>query len=214
MALPPGRFSFFVPDSAGLCFWPPCRSMRSAAGQDAIQSGGEGFRLYFSLVTDFRATCSPLISGKHPPGITNDAFFGPDPQSPLRSMWAIVPFDVGRDYAMWASITVKQKMRPTSQRNPGPHHTGISGPLPMESLAHMDRNTQTCLGMPAEAVGQCWIGIDPDCPVAANQACGWEEGPDRGRGRGRCMTLIRHAPFEGALSIGPLPQSVRQLACF
>jgi hypothetical protein len=48
---------------------------------------------------------------------------------------------VGRDYAMWASITVKQKMRPTSQRNPGPHHTGISGPLPMESLAHMDRNT-------------------------------------------------------------------------
>ena len=74
--------------------------------------------------------------------------------------------------------------------------------------------SSTCLGMPAEAVGQCWIGIDPDCPVAANQACGWEEGPDRGRGRGRCMTLIRHAPFEGALSIGPLPQSVRLLACF
>ena len=57
-------------------------------------------------------------------------------------MWAIVPFDVGRDYAMWASITLKQKMRPTSQRSRGPHHTGISGPLPMESLAHLDRNTQ------------------------------------------------------------------------
>jgi hypothetical protein len=83
-----------------------------------------------------------LTSGKHLPGITNDAFFGPDPLSPLRSMWVTVPFDVGRDYAMWASITVKQKMRPTSQRNPGPHHTGISGPHRMESLAHMDRNTQ------------------------------------------------------------------------
>jgi integrase len=49
---------------------------------------------------------------------------------------------VGRDYAMWATITVKQKMRPTSERNPGPHHTGISGPHPMESPAHIDRNTQ------------------------------------------------------------------------
>lgn len=47
-------------------------------------------------------------------------------------MWAIVLFDVGRDYAMWASITVKQKMRPTSQRNPGPHHNGIA--------AHFQRN--------------------------------------------------------------------------
>ena len=50
------------------------------------------------------------------------------PTSPLRYVWATIPFDVGRDYAMWATITVKQKMRPTSQRNPGPHHTGISGP--------------------------------------------------------------------------------------
>jgi transcription antitermination factor NusG len=48
---------------------------------------------------------------------------------------------MGRDYAMWATITVKQKMRPTSERNPGPHHTGISGPHPMESPAHFDRNT-------------------------------------------------------------------------
>ncbi|MDR5729496.1 MAG: hypothetical protein RB191_18940, partial [Terriglobia bacterium] len=47
-----------------------------------------------------------------------------------------------RDYAMWATITVKHKMRPTSERNPGPHHTGISGPHPMESPAHIDRNTQ------------------------------------------------------------------------
>jgi hypothetical protein len=38
------------------------RSMRSAAGQGVIQSGGGGFRVFFSLVTDFRATCSPLIS--------------------------------------------------------------------------------------------------------------------------------------------------------
>jgi len=60
----------------------------------------------------------------------------------LRWFWAIVPFDVDRDYAMWATITVKHKMRPTSQRNPGPHHNGISGPHPMESPAHIDRNTQ------------------------------------------------------------------------
>ena len=59
----------------------------------------------------------------------------------LRWFWAIVPFDVDRDYAMWATITVKHKMRPTSQRNPGPHHNGISGPHPMESPAHIDRNT-------------------------------------------------------------------------
>jgi hypothetical protein len=32
-----------------------------------------------------------------------------------------IPVDVGRDYAMWATITVKQKC--------GPHHTGISGAL-------------------------------------------------------------------------------------
>ena len=53
-----------------------------------------------------------------------------------------ITFHVGRDYAMWATITVKQKMRPTSERNPGPHHTGISGPHAMESPAHMNRNTQ------------------------------------------------------------------------
>jgi hypothetical protein len=60
----------------------------------------------------------------------------------LRCIWAAVPFHVGRDYAMWATITVKQKMRPTSQPNRGPHHTGICGPHPMESPAHLDRNTQ------------------------------------------------------------------------
>jgi hypothetical protein len=56
-------------------------------------------------------------------------------------MWATITFDVGRDYAMWATITVKQKMRPTSQPNRGPHHTVICGPHPMESPAHLDRNT-------------------------------------------------------------------------
>ena len=65
----------------------------------------------------------------------------------LRWFWAIVPFDVDRDYAMWATITVKHKMRPTSQRNPGPHHNGISGPHPMESPAHIDRNTQAAAGV-------------------------------------------------------------------
>jgi hypothetical protein len=73
-------------------------------------------------------------------------------------MWATVPFDVGRDYAMWASITVKQKMRPTSQRNPGPHHTGISGPLPTESLAHMDRNTQGCTESSKTSANDDYVG--------------------------------------------------------
>ena len=100
-------------------------------------------------VISFLATCSPLISGKHLPGITSDACSGPGPHHryvacgpQLRWFRAIVPFVVGRDYAMWATITVKQKMRPTSERNPGPHHTGICGPHPMESPAHIDRNTQ------------------------------------------------------------------------
>jgi hypothetical protein len=65
----------------------------------------------------------------------------PWPTSPLRSMWAAITVLLGRDYAMWATITVKHKMRPTSERNPGPHHTGICGPHPMESPAHIDRNT-------------------------------------------------------------------------
>jgi hypothetical protein len=92
----------------------------------------------------------------------------PRPTSPLRSMWATTTVllghrsircgprlrHVGRDYAMWATITVKHKMRPTSQRNPGPHHTGICGPHPMESPAHIDRNTQLFgeIFMPAAAV--------------------------------------------------------------
>jgi hypothetical protein len=66
-----------------------------------------------------------LISGKHLPGITNAARSGPDPQAPLRFIWATVPFDVGTDYAMWAPITVKQQMVPTSQRNRLPTSTGI-----------------------------------------------------------------------------------------
>jgi len=70
----------------------------------------------------------------------------------LRWFWAIVPFDVDRDYAMWATITVKHKMRPTSQRNPGPHHNGISGPHPMESPAHIDRNTQVAGRQPPHPI--------------------------------------------------------------
>jgi hypothetical protein len=90
-----------------------------------IQSEAVEFRVFSSLVTDFRATFSPLISGKHLPGITNAARSGPDPQAPLRFIWATVPFDVGTDYAMWAPITVKQQMVPTSQRNRLPTSTGI-----------------------------------------------------------------------------------------
>jgi hypothetical protein len=37
-------------------------------------------------------------------------------------------------HSLWATNTVKQKS--------GPHHTGISGPHPVESPAHLDRNTQ------------------------------------------------------------------------
>jgi hypothetical protein len=43
-----------------------------------------------------------------------------------------VTFHVGSDYAMWAPITVKPKMLPTSQRNHCPHQT--------ESGAHIQWN--------------------------------------------------------------------------
>jgi len=77
----------------------------------------------------FLARRSPLTSGKHPPGITNDVCsdLGPFHRS----------FHVGRDYAMWATITAKQKMRPTSERKHGPHrpeyaarHAGIAEDTP------------------------------------------------------------------------------------
>jgi hypothetical protein len=121
-----------VQDTAGRCFCLPCRSRRSAPGQGVIQSEAVEFRVFSSLVTDFRATFSPLISGKHLPGITNAARSGPDPQAPLRFIWATVPFDVGTDYAMWAPITVNRKMLPTSQRNCCPHQT--------ETGAHFEWN--------------------------------------------------------------------------
>jgi len=80
-----------------------------------------------------------LTSGKHPPGITNDACSGPGPLHRyvacgprLRWFWAIVPFHVGRDYAMWATITVKQKMRP--------HQNGIPAHITPESVAHIQWN--------------------------------------------------------------------------
>ena len=100
-------------DSAGLCSCLPCRSRRSAAGRGGIRSGDAGLRVSVAWVISFLATCSPLISGKHPPGITNDARSCPDPLSPFRCMWAAITFDVGHGYAasgppfhsMWATIT-------------------------------------------------------------------------------------------------------------
>jgi hypothetical protein len=47
-------------------------------------------------------------------------------------MWAPITFDVGSDYAMWAPITVKQQMLPTSHRNRCPHQT--------ETGAHIEWN--------------------------------------------------------------------------
>src|SRR5664280_51402 len=72
----------------------------------------------------------------------------PWPTSPLRCMWAAITVvlghrsiscgprlrHVGHDYG-------ETKNAATSERNPGPHHTGISSPHPMESPAHIDRNT-------------------------------------------------------------------------
>ena len=111
-----------------------CRpsSRRSALERAAIQSGGVEFRVHFSLVTDFRATCSPLTSGKHLPGITNVPCSGSTPQTPFCFNWARVPVDVGSNYAMWAAITVNRKMLPTSERNRRPHQT--------ESGAHIEWN--------------------------------------------------------------------------
>jgi hypothetical protein len=38
-------------------------------------------------------------------------------------MRSSIPFDVGRDYAMWATITLQPKMRTASQRIPKPLRT-------------------------------------------------------------------------------------------
>jgi hypothetical protein len=62
-------------------------------------------------------------------------------------MWALVPFHVGTDYGMWALITVKPQMLPTSQRNGCPHQT--------ESGAHIDRNTH----MLANVVLKTWRDV-------------------------------------------------------
>jgi hypothetical protein len=51
------------------------------------------------------------------------------PATPAQALAHItVTVLLGRDYAMWATITVKQKMRPTSHRNQWPTSNGITGP--------------------------------------------------------------------------------------
>jgi hypothetical protein len=95
-------------------------------------------------VISFLATRSPLISGKHLPGITNDARSCPDPLSPFRCMWAAitpcgprlrciwaaVPFDVGHDYGETENAAhIATQSRPTSHRNQRPTSNGITGPL-------------------------------------------------------------------------------------
>jgi len=52
---------------------------------------------------------------KHLPRITNVACPKPDTET--------VTFHVGTDYAMWALITVKPKIMPTSRRNRCPHQS-------------------------------------------------------------------------------------------
>ena len=53
----------------------PCRSRRSGPEPGVTQSGDVEFRAIFSLVTVFRATCSPLPSGKHLPRIASLVFY-------------------------------------------------------------------------------------------------------------------------------------------
>ena len=83
-------------------------------------------------VISFLATCSPLISGKHLPGITNDACSGPGPlhryvaSGPrLRSMWAAVTVLLGH-----RSIRCGPRLRHVGHdygenRKCGPHQNGI-----------------------------------------------------------------------------------------
>ena len=53
---------------------------------------------------------------------------------PLRCLWAAVPFHVGTDYAMWALITVKPGILPTSQRNRCPHQSVFSAHIHWNQL--------------------------------------------------------------------------------
>jgi len=43
-----------------------------------------------------------------------------------------IPLDVGRDYGKWGTIPLLPEKRPTSQRNPAPHRSGM--------LPHFKRN--------------------------------------------------------------------------
>jgi hypothetical protein len=76
----------------------------------------------------FLATCSPLISGKHLPGITNDACSGP---GPLHRYVASGPRLrlVGRDYGETKiAAHIRTESRPASHRNQWPTSNGITGP--------------------------------------------------------------------------------------
>ena len=119
-------------------------------GRGGIQSGDAGFLSCVAWSISFLATCSPLISGKHPPRITNDACSGPGPlhryvaSGPrLRSMWAAVTVllghrsircgprlrHVGHDYGETKNEAhIRTESRPTSHRNQWPTSNGITGP--------------------------------------------------------------------------------------
>ena len=148
-----------VPDSAGRCFCLPCRPSRSVAGRGVFRSKDAGLRVTVAWVISFLATRSPLISGKHLPGITNDAR-SPPAQSHryvscgprLRSMWALVTFllghrstrcgprlrNVGHDYGETKNAAhLATQSRPTSHRNQRPTSNGITGPLGPESACHV-----------------------------------------------------------------------------
>jgi len=82
--------------------------LRSAAGEVGFKVETQDFRACVAWVISFSGNMFSFDFRKHLPGITNDACSGPGPLHRyvpcgprLRCFWAIVPFDVGHDYAMW-----------------------------------------------------------------------------------------------------------------
>jgi hypothetical protein len=58
-------------------------------------------------------------------------------------MWSTVPFHVGRDSGKWSTIPVTTKNADRFPTESWTTSNGITGPLPVESPDHLDRNPQS-----------------------------------------------------------------------
>jgi serine/threonine-protein kinase HipA len=133
----------------------------------------------------------------------------PCPRAPLRFiwapitlMWAVIPFHVGTVYAMWAPITVKPKILPTSRRNRCPHHSVFGAHIHWNHLP-----TSTGIRRTAPPLIELGHLLSASRAVEANKETAADLAYLRGRGtslggmRPKCTVI----DDDGALSIGKFP---------